>query len=273
MKTDYLKPAELIIPLSLLAFIGTGITFINSVFNPTTRWGILAALSFFLLSYRRRDVHGVLRHPLFWVVLAYALWGLMTVAWSEVWQISLVKSLVFFWVTITMVIAGYSWVMRHDRVCAFDFLWLFTVFALPASLIGQHEELATGAFVYAGLTGNPNFLGFVLAMAGAWLMWRAYLARRQNRRIFVLYVGLLTLALYYLILSHSRSSLLIFLAMALGLFVGLGKLRKRLPYVFIFSILFAAAYIYSPAVKGFLTQYALKSSLAVLAQEERGGLW
>ncbi|MBI3240881.1 MAG: glycosyltransferase family 4 protein, partial [Chloroflexi bacterium] len=203
-----LKPGELIIPLSLLAFIGSGITFVNGIFNTTTRWGFLAALLFFLLVYRGRDVLGVLGHPLFWAVLVYAFWGLMTVAWSEVPQISLAKSLVFIWVSTTMLIAGYSWVMRHERAQTLDFLWLFAVFALTAAPTGQIEgSLDTGEFLYAGLTVNPNHLGFILAAASAWLMWRAYLVHRQNRRRFALYAGLVAFDLVFLFLSHSRASL------------------------------------------------------------------
>lgn len=271
MKMAYLRPVDLIIPLCLLGFIGTGITFLSSVFNPTTRWGILAALSLFLFVSRQRDVVALLRYPLFWAVLVYAAWGLMTVAWSEVPQISLAKSLAFIWVSTTMLIAGYSWAMRHERAQVFDFMWLVAVVALLASLSGQREEAgATGALVYAGLTNNPNFLGFVLAVASAWLMWRVYLVRRQNRRLFALYVGLLTLDLYYLLLSHSRASLLIFLCMAIGLFIGLEKFRKRLPYVLIFSMICATIYYFSPAVQDRLTEYAFKSNLGVLEEAGSG---
>ena len=271
MKMAYLKPVELIIPLGLLGFIGTGVTFLNSVFTPTMRWGILAVLTIFLVIYRGRDVLGMLRYPLPWAVLLYALWGVMTVAWSEVPQISLAKSLAFTWVSTTMLIAGYSWVMNHERAQTLDFMWLISVVALIASLSGQREENAdTGAEVYAGLTGNPNFLGFILAMASGWLMWRAYLARPQNRRGFVLYLGLLTLALYYLYVSHSRASLLIFIFMAIGLFMGLGKFRKRLPSVLLISLLCATGYGSSSAVQDLLMEYTFKSNLGVIAEAGSG---
>lgn len=270
MKTDYLKPGELIIPLSLLAFIGPGITFINRVFNTTTRWGILAALSFFLLFYRRRDVPVVLRHSLFRVILAYAVWGLMTVKWSEVPQISLAKSLAFIWVSTAMLIAGYSWVMRHDQEDTCDFLWLFAMFALFAAPIGEIEgSLAASTVLYTGRTGNPNFLGFVLATASVWLLWRAYLVRLKNQRLFTLYVGLLVFDLYYLFLSHSRASLLMFAGVSLGLLLGLGKLRKWLPYVLVSAALFAA-YDFSPDVQDFVTQYTFKSDVSYLEAEGRG---
>ena len=148
MKTKYLQPAELIIPVSLLAFAGPGISYINSIFNTATRWAVLAALTLFLLSYRRREVFGMLRQPVFWMVLIYAFWGLLTVAWSEAPRISLSKALVFFWLTTTMLLAGYSWVMRHTRAQTYDFIWLFAVFSLFATLGGQRVENENMDFIF-----------------------------------------------------------------------------------------------------------------------------
>jgi hypothetical protein len=272
MKTNYLKPGELIVPLGLLAFIGPGISFIGGVLNTTTRWGILAALSFYLLFYRVRDVRGVLSHPLFQTVLVYGLWGLMTVAWSELPQISFYKSLVFIWLSATMLIAGYFWVMRHDQAQSFDLLWLTAVFALFASPAGQLEQnWDTGSVVYAGRTGNPNFLGFVLATASVWLLWRAYLAYRQKHRSYILFSGLLAVNLYYLFLSHSRASLLIMVVVSLGLLLGLRKFMKWQPYILVVAALLGTAYNATPAVHDFVTQYTFKSDLYL--RDAGGNIW
>lgn len=261
----FFKLRELIIPLTLLAFIGPGVNVLNWVLNETTRWGILAILTFFLLYSRRREVFEVLRRPLFWVIQIYALWGLMTVAWSEVPQISLAKALVFFWVVNTMLIAGYSWVIRHKRTQACDFLWLLSVFALAASFTGQSVENENmDSALYAGMTGNPNFLGFILTVASTWLIWRAYLVRHNSRRLFTFYGILLALDLYSLFLSHSRASQLIFLFITLGLLMGLGKIRKLLPYVLAAAALIAIAYNFSPAVRDFVMQYVFKTNLEYL---------
>lgn len=273
MKTSSFKPAQWIIPLALLAFIGPGISFVNVILNTTTRWGVLAALSFFLLFHRGRDLLGLLRRPLFWMVMAYGLWGVATVAWSEVPIISLAKSLVFLWVVVAMLAAGYAWVMRHARIESCDFLWMMAIPSLLASLLGQSEEnLDTGSVVYAGLTGNPNFLGFVLATSSVWLIWRAYRASPHSRRVAGLWLGLLALDVYYLLMSHSRASLLIFLFVAFGMALGLGKVRKWLPHALLAVALAGAGYALSPAVQEFVHQYTFKSSLAYL-EEEGSGLW
>lgn len=265
MKMSFFKLRELIIPLTLLAFIGPGINILNWVLNETTRWGVLATLTFFLLYSRRREMFEVLRRPLFWVIQVYALWGLMTVTWSEVPQISLAKALVFFWVVTTMLIAGYSWVMRNKRVHACDFLWLFAVFALIASFRGESVENENmDSALYAGMTGNPNFLGVILAVASVWLIWRAYLVRLSRRRLFSFYLGLLALDLYFLFLSHSRASQLISLFVTLGLLMGLGKIKKFLPYTLVFVVLIATIYNFSPAARDFVVQYAFKTNLDYL---------
>lgn len=271
MKPGFLRPGELIIPLTLLAFAGTGITFVSSVLNTTTRWAFLLALSLFLLFFRYRDVTDLLRRPLFWAVMAYASWCFMTVMWSEVPVLSLVKSAVFVWLAVTMMIAGYSWVTHHERAHACDFLWLFAVFALLAAPFGQAEvNLDTSSVVYAGSTGNPNFLGFLLATASAWLMWQALLAYRKDRNRFRLFMGLLAVDAYYLFLSHARASLLIFAFIVLGLLLGMGKIKKFLPYLMIGSALFLSAYNYYPPFNDVVTRYAFKSNLEYLESFDAG---
>lgn len=255
----YLRPAELIIPLGLLAFAGTGINFLDTIFNTTTRWGILAALSLFLLLARRRDILNVGQHPLLWLIVAYGTWGLMSVTWSEIPQLSIAKSAVFFWVTITMLVAGYTWVMRHDQVRTFDFLWLFVLATLFASPTNTYDE--GDLSLYYGLTGNPNFLGFVLAIASVWIVWRAYLAHRQKSRLLMLYLALFVSTGYFSYLAHSRASILILFVVLLGLLVGFGRLKKLLPLILFAGMVSGAIYYYSPAVQHAVTQYVAKSDL------------
>lgn len=277
MKLGYLRPGELIIPLTLLAFSGTGITFVNGVLNTTTRWVFLLILSLYLLFFRNRDVPGLLRRPMFWIFLANASWCFITVLWSEEPTFSLIKAVGFVWLAITMLMAGYSWVIHHERAHACDFLWLFAVFALLAAPLGQTEQnLDTSSVVYAGSTGNPNFLGFLLATTSVWLIWQALLAYRKDRNRFRLFMGLLAVDAYYLFLTHARASLLIFAFIVLGLLLGLGKLRKWLTYMLVSAALCATAYSFSPTVRDYVTQYAYKSNLEYLESFDEGiagGIW
>jgi hypothetical protein len=273
MKANSFKLAELIIPLTLLAFVGPGIKYINVVFNSTTRWGMLLVLTVFLLAYRRRNLLGLLRRPIFWAVMTYGLWGVATVAWSEVPEISQAKSLAFLWVAVAMMGAGYAWVMRHPATETMDFLWLLALASLFSSLMGQSEQnLDTGSFVYSGLTGNPNYLGFILTISGAWLIWRAYQARLHDRLATRIYLGLLAINCYYLFLSHSRASLLTFTLVVFGVLLGMGKIRKWLPHAFLVVALSAGGYTFSTTVQEFVQQYVLKSDLEYL-DNVGGNLW
>ena len=157
--------------------------------------------------------------------------------------------------------------MRHTRPQTYDFIWPFVVFSLFATLGGQSVENENmDSALYAGLTGNPNFLSFILAGSSAWLMWRAYLLRPNSSRLFFFFIGLLTLDLYFLYRSHSRASQLMFVAIALGLFIGWGKVRKFLLYAMISATLLAAAYNIFPTVRDNAVQYAFKTNLDYLAE-------
>lgn len=271
MKLGFLRPGELIIPLTLLAFAGTGITFLRGVLNPTTRWVFLLSLSLYLLFARYRDVTALLRRPLFGMVMAYASWCLTTILWSEEPMLSLVKSVVFALLAMTMLVGGYSWVIHHERARACDFLWLFAVSSLLASPFGQTEQnLDTSSVVYAGSTGNANFLGFLLAVTSVWLIWQALLAYRTDRNRFRLFMGLLAVDAFYLFLSHARASLLILVFVVLGLLLGLGKLRKWLPSLLVATTLSVLAYSLSPALQVFVKEYAYKSNLEYLETFEEG---
>lgn len=259
MKIGFLKPGELIIPLTVLAFTSPGISYFNSIFNTTTRWGVLLLLSFCMLR-RQRDILAVLRRPLFWTVVVYAIWCLMTVIWSEVPRISFAKSIVFMWVTGTLLVSGFSWVARHEWTKTCDFLWLFAVCALLASF-GSTSDQNLGVSLYQGLTGNPNYLGVILAIACPWLLWRIYLNRQQNRRNYIWYISLLVFDLYYLFQSHSRASILIVVSVLLGLLMGLGKFRKYLAHILILFALLGVAYQFSPMLKNSITEYIYKSDL------------
>jgi hypothetical protein len=277
MKSSFLRFGELIIPLTLLAFAGPGISFISGIFNTTTRWLFLALLTFFLIFFRFRDVASLLRRPFFWIIMAYAGWCFLTTLWSEVPVLSFAKSMAFLWLTATMTIAGYSWVARHERAHACDFLWLFAIFSLMAALFGHAEVNGdTGSVIYSGATGNANLLGFLLAAASPWLIWQAWLAYRKDRVRYRIFMGLLIFDAYYLFLSHSRAAQLIAIFVVLGLLLAMGKLRKALPYVMVVSVLFFSAYTYSPAFNIFVTEYVFKSNLEYLESFDEGiegGLW
>ena len=274
MKARYYKLSELIIPTTLMAFVGPGIDYVNVVFNTTTRWGMLLLLTFFLLVNRAKDVKGMARHSIFWLVLIYGLWGVSTVSWSESPEITLVKSIVFLWVSCAMMAAGYVWVLRHPETESCEFLWMMAVISLLSAIMGHSEQnLDTGAQLYYGHTGNPNFLGFSMAISIIWLLWRIYLSPQYDRRRRNIYTVLLVMAFYALFISHSRASLMTLACVALGALVGMDKLRKWLPHILLVTSIMAALYVFSPNIQDRVHKYALKSSIAYLESVDGGTIW
>ncbi len=259
MKQNYLKPSELIIPITLVAFLCSGVTFLDGIFNTTTRWFFLAVLILFLVSYCWSSVICILYHPLFKIVLIYAFWIFLSIAWSLVPQISFYKSCIFVCMSMFMMSAGYSWIIRHNYRQSCDFLWPIVIISLYSSLMGiNSEKITTISEYYQGLVSGSNHLGFLLAISSCWLVWRIYLARFKHNYIFVLYIILFSVTLYYLFLSHSRSSLLIFIATVLSMFLALNRVEKWLWYISFFFMLCATIYNFSPSLNYQINQYIFK---------------
>ena len=256
------KPVELVIPLVILAFAGPANGLINSVFTATTRWAMLGVLALFLLFARLSDVGSVLRRPLAVLLFANAGWIILTIAWSDVPEVATAKGVAFLAVSVPMLTAGYSWVRRHSVAETFDFLWLFVVLALLASLSGELEgELSSGVAQYAGQTTNPNFLGYVLAVSSLWLIWRAYISFHEGKRWwFRLFCALEALSIGGLFFSHSRASLLMFFIEVVFVVIYSGNVRSRLRYLIPLGIV-GVGMLALPATKAFVQQYISKTSL------------
>jgi hypothetical protein len=261
MKTNYLKPAELIIPLCLLAFVAPGLTFLNWALNETTRWLVLLALTFFLLQKRGRLLRGLFHQHLFFWVIIYASWCMMSTLWSEVPILSFAKAIVFFWISLVFLVAGYAWARYHSGRDRLNVLWLFSLVTLVATQGGVAEEMNTGASYYTGMTGNPNLLGFILFISSTWFIWQAFSAHREGRRKrFLLFVCLYLFDLYFLVLCHSRASLIAFAIILMGFLMGTGKFWRWLPYLVVTLFIGYLAYSYIPSVNSVLDEYASKAN-------------
>jgi hypothetical protein len=123
---------------------------------------------------------------------------------------------------------------------------------------------------YAGQTANPNFLGLVLAVTSLWLLWRAFVARGENRVYFWLFVSLQGFATFNMLLSHSRASLMMFIIEVLFALIVLGNFRTRL---LVLGGLGVAGVIYLalPMATGFVEQYVNKSDFS--ASADGGGVF
>lgn len=258
------------IPLQLcvLAFAGTGILLLRSIFNSATRWGVLLLLSLFLIS-RFRRIRKIFLKPFGMAFIAYCCWGVATTLWSEIPALSLVKSLVYTWSTATFMAGGYWWTIRRKSEECMDFLWPLVIATFVAGLAGG--DMPEGEYyftVYAGATANSNYLGILLATTGLFIFLR--LLHASTARAVVLYVVLQGIVIWLLYRTMSRASFGYFLICAL-LFLTMRTRKKLTSWAMLVGItlLVVGATNYS-ALEGAVVRLVFKSEIEFLDLDERG---
>lgn len=240
-----LQPHNLFLPLALVAITAPGIGFLGS-FWLTGRWPILALLALytvlFSVSSSRASVP-TLRISL----IAYIVWCVLTYGWSLVPDLSLLKIIALLMVVFACFRGGYRWVEEHSPQHGLEFLWPITLIAIPALFAGGAEtayEVGSSIVIYSGATGNPNFLGFIMAMATPVVFVNLHRdwGNIQRRTLLTL---LLLLCVYGLYQSGSRSSYLLFVSIACGVLASQGAGRIVLVPV-LFAIVAGIASVAAP---------------------------
>lgn len=207
----------------LLAFEGVGVKYLDIVFTETTRWGFLLLLGGVLF------VRGQLLRPFqtgFGAILAaYCLWCLCTTAWSIVPTLSGLKSIAFVIGSTVFIAAGQAWAANGRRPLL-HFLWPILVVALFAGFFDRGAVTRLGSVeIYQGLTGNPNYLGIIIAMSmplGLWLAYRNW-SQPLRRSLSIAIVAALLLALW---LAGSRAAFLCVLAISAGFFAAMSTNQR-----------------------------------------------
>lgn len=213
-------------PLLLLAFAGTTVTYINIVFTTSTRWAVLGLAVLLLLRYF--SFAALFRLGFVRITLAFTLWAMATYFWSEVPELSLMKSIALMLVVFGGLGAGVLWVRHHPLEAALDCLAPMSFMVLGAGVLGrdmiQNPDDFKGLTMLQGLTGNPNMFGILAAMAFPFMVWK--FSWRRSRY----WLGLLLLLLTFTLLSNSRAAIATVLFGGLGLFGAQGA-RKILPWI------------------------------------------
>jgi len=200
--------------LAITAFIAPGVAYLNRVFTAETRWGVLAILALVLF------FRGQLLRPFesrFGLLLGiYILWCVTTYFWSDVPQLSISKAIAFGVTATVFISAGQFWVSgwRHDS--PLSFLQPVLLVALLAGLgaNGPTQPLDAEVQIYRGLSGNPNYLGMLVATSFPLALYFAYQTNRERRSVLAQLLSLALLLVLAILLwkSGSRSSLLCVLA-------------------------------------------------------------
>jgi O-antigen ligase len=261
-------PRNFLFPLTVFAFIGNTVQYLDIVFTTTTRWILLAALALYLLA-RGRFMFGF-QSRFGVMLLIYCAWCMATYTWSEVPQLSIEKSAAFSLLAVALVSAGQEWVYDRGSLKAITYLAPVTAAALFAGLTGNSPGASTmqhGVDLYEGLTDNPNMLGSLIAMALPLLLWSAYKFRtRPQARWF--WIALVVIALGLLLRTYARASILSAGVIAIGFCLSL-KLRKT---SFIL-VLIAAALLFAAAVGTAVLDTTYHEYLLKGGTEDRGVLY
>ena len=106
----------------------------------------------------------VLRQDVGLAIAAYVSWCVLTYFWSEVPELTLLKSGALALVGMGLFAGGQYWVVRLGLERALDYLFPILILALFAGVFGQEaiEQSSEGLTLYEGLTNNPNMLGSLM---------------------------------------------------------------------------------------------------------------
>src|SRR3990167_5891750 len=126
--------ADNILPITLLFFMGTSITFLSFIMNAKTRWLMLIVMMLYMLI--QRSLIRYIDWKLLLVLSLYCAWCLFTSYWSIVPILSIIKSVLLFCIISVMVSAGVEWVKRHSMDDMLGYLRVAACFFLLSLLCG-----------------------------------------------------------------------------------------------------------------------------------------
>lgn len=263
-------------PFVLAALVLCGTYLYPPLFNGTTRW--LFVLSAFLLACVSKHARFAWKTRTFVFLLIYLAWCLLTATWSEIPELSLYKVAAAFLVMPGMFTLGFVWMMQKKRSedATKSVLWLVPA-TLVVALSGRTGQglLEQGQGYYAGLTGNSNYLGWMMAVSLPFLVWRAFDRSTPPRQRWVFW-ALSAVCGYYLLLSQSRAAMIIAFCSFPGFFISSGS-GKRVKMIGIFLSLLIAAFLSIPNLFDFAySKFILKGTgddLAYAYEQSRGNVF
>lgn len=219
---------NILLPLLVLAFTALAVTFLQPIFTLKVRWVILAIV--LTLTCFQGSFSMPLRTSVGTLSMASAIWCFVTVAWSEAWELSLLKSVACTLVMMTALPIGQSWVHQHRQSQTFYFLVPLALVTAFAAVFGRYSDLAydgdQNIRLYQGMVSGPNMMGLMIAMCSPLLIWNVYRqwGRPQGR---VVSLSILAIFVVFLIMTRSRSSVLLMTSVLVGLFLALHPQKRN----------------------------------------------
>lgn len=194
-------------------------------------------------------IYAGLRSQFGQVLSIYMAWCIASTGWSEVPSLSIMKSIAFLLTAIGFISGGYAWAASLKKQNVLDFLWPIIGLTLFAGFLATgraSQPILNGSIeLYRGLTGNPNYLGALVAMSFPPALWLGY--RNRNNGVWLFISGAIIVALLYLLwASASRSSLLAVAFVGLFFLISL-NVKKRTMIVTLGGIFVLAVISLAPS--------------------------
>lgn len=261
---------NLLFPLTIIAFMGSNVTYLSAIFSASVRWIFIVALGLQVIFSKEKKS---LPPALLVIVYLYTLWCLATAFWSEQFALSIMKSIAAAIVLFSCLFAGQTWAAsRKDESQAFDYLTAFSMTTLAVAVLGYlfNPNAFSSYGMFQGYTYNSNVFGALAAIASTFFLWKAYL-HRENTKLLRLWVAIYSVNFLAIIMSQSRSALLITLCILSGL-ICVYSVRKIVTVLFLLVFFMVTTFILFPALKDkIISQIVYKHSTNVL--DTRVDVW
>lgn len=247
-------------PLTVLAFVAPAVQYANAVFTPSNRWAFGGVLLLVLVLTGRALV--IVFYDVGAALGVYVGWSVLTYFWSEVPDLTLMKSFALALVSIGLLAGGQYWVSRVGWRSTLDYLLPMVALAVFAGALGQAAVSGSTAELelYYGLTDNPNMLGSLMNMAVPCVLWQAY-RFRDSKKWMAVWLALLALIVGVLLMSIARASILA-AVITCGMFVAAIGVRRNVALIAIAAIAAASAVIAIPDVFDILEQRYIRKAAA-----------
>lgn len=237
---------EMLFPLTIVFYACIGTSFIDAIGAAELRWLCAIILFFYLfLNGKILPSTNYLWKAFFFT---YLIWCVLTSLWSQSPPLSSSKSIMFAFNVIVMVSAGSLWVIKYGYDRSLHWLVFVLLVTMLSGLLGGATSGSYdgyGSFsLYAGLNGNANAFGFLVAIISPLIFLKIY-QYRKNTWLLTVWLLILIIDLHFLIKSYSRSSTVIFMCVS-SFFVLSLPLSKKIFVTFFSFFLIMILLIMTP---------------------------
>jgi len=211
------------LPFFCAGWIGSSLIYLNYIFSGSLRWFYLVFLFVFIVT--RYKIIRYFDARLAFLIFIYTTWCLLTILWSNVPMLSLVKSVLFTFMIPILVLAGIEWVKNFSWDYSLDYLWMLSFCSLLSALLG-HNDGSNNYYHGLIMGAGSNLFGFMAAVSFPFFLWMTYRKWNEKNKRYI-WLACTSLIFYYTFISMSRASILIMLSTLFCFFVS-SKFSKKI---------------------------------------------